>query len=339
MTEVIDQILSIFPPRARSSTAGWRSFNAVCCHHRGHNQDTRKRAGVLIKQGIVYHCFNCGFSTGWQPGKNIGLKFKNLLQWLGATDQQISEIQLNALRTKSEETELSQTFVEPFTPRELPQDTKSISEWLEEDLSAEDEQDIRGVVEYLVSRGFDPLSSHFAWSPEQGYRDRALIPFRYNGTIVGSTARRIKNLPPKYLSNQPKNFVFNVDNQNPFRKYVFVVEGPFDAISIDGVAVLTNEIAESQARIINSMDREVIVIPDQDQAGMAIIDQAKDLGWSVAFPNWEAGIKDCADAVNKYGRLFVTIDAISTAQKGSIKIEMAKRAMLKKLENENVGKN
>lgn len=338
MTEVIDQILSLFPPRARSAANGWRSFNAVCCHHRGHKQDTRKRAGVLVKQGIVYHCFNCGFSTGWQPGKNVGLKFKSLLQWLGATDQQISEIQLNALRTESEETEISQNFLEAFTPRDLPSDTKSISEWLEEDLSDEDEQDIRGVVEYLVDRGFDPLSQHFAWSPEQGYRDRAIIPFRYNGDVVGSTARRIKNLPPKYLSNQPKNFVFNVDNQNAHRKYVLVVEGPFDAISVDGVAVLTNEIAESQARIINSMDREVIVIPDQDQPGMTIIDQAKELGWSVAFPNWGPGIKDCADAVKQYGRLFVTVDAISTAQKGSIKIEMAKRAMLKKLEMENVGK-
>ncbi|NBP57448.1 hypothetical protein EBU71_13110, partial [bacterium] len=105
MTEVIDQILSHFPARAKTSSSGWRSFNATCCHHRGHKQDTRKRAGVLIKQGIVYHCFNCGFSTGWQPGKGISLKFKNLLQWLGATDQQVAEIQLNALRTKSDETE------------------------------------------------------------------------------------------------------------------------------------------------------------------------------------------------------------------------------------------
>lgn len=339
MTEVIDQILSHFPARAKTSSSGWRSFNATCCHHRGHKQDTRKRAGVLIKQGIVYHCFNCGFSTGWQPGKSISLKFKNLLQWLGATDQQVAEIQLNALRTKSDETEISYTFDEPFTPRELPTDTKTIDDWLEQDLDEECENDIRQVVEYLVHRGFDPLSSHFSWSPEQGYRDRVIIPFRYNGNIVGSTARRIKNLPPKYLSNQPKNFVFNVDNQNVHRKYVFVVEGPFDAIAIDGVAVLTNEIAESQARIINSMNREVIVIPDQDQPGITIIDQAKDLGWSVAFPTWDLGIKDCADAVKKYGRLFVTIDAIKTAQSGSIKIEMAKRAMIKKLEIDDVGKN
>jgi len=339
MTEVIDQILSHFPARAKTSSSGWRSFNAICCHHRGHKQDTRKRAGVLIKQGIVYHCFNCGFSTGWQPGKSISLKFKNLLQWLGATDQQVAEIQLNALRTKSNETEINYTFDEPFTPRELPIDTKTIDDWLEQDLDAEYENDIRPVVEYLVHRGFDPLSSHFAWSPEQGYRDRVIIPFRYNGSIVGSTARRIKNLPPKYLSNQPKNFVFNVDNQNVHRKYVFVVEGPLDAIAIDGVAVLTNEISESQARIINSMNREVIVIPDQDQPGITIIDQAKDLGWSVAFPTWELGIKDCADAVKKYGRLFVTVDAIKTAQSGSIKIEMAKRAMIKKLEIDDVGKN
>lgn len=337
MTEVIEQILSLFPPNARATSSGWRSFNAACCHHRGHNHDTRKRAGVLISQGIVYHCFNCGYSTGWQPGKTIGLKFKTLLQWLGASDQEISEIQLNVLRIKPDETKIEQTFTETFSVRELPLNTKSISDWVEDNLSVDDETDLRTVVEYLVSRGFDPLSNHFSWSPEAGYRDRVIIPFLYNGNVVGSTARRVKNLPPKYLSNQPKNFVFNLDNQNNHRKYIFVVEGPFDAIAVDGVAVLTNEIAESQARLINSMNREVIVIPDQDNPGITIIDQAKDLGWSVAFPNWEAGIKDCADAVRHYGRLFVTIDAILTAQKGSIKIEMAKRVMQKKLENENVG--
>jgi hypothetical protein len=335
MAEVIEQILSLFPPKARSSSPGWRSFNAVCCHNRGHKADTRKRAGILLKQGVVYNCFNCGYSTGWQPGKTISLKFKTLLSWLGATDQQIAEIQLSALRAPANDQMQQDNFTEIFQTRELPPGTKIINQWLDETLTFQDEESLGLVVEYLIKRDCDPLSEMFAWSPDPGYRDRVILPFRYNNAVVGSTARRIKNLPPKYLSNQPSNFVYNVDNQNRHRKYVFVVEGPFDAIAVDGVAVLTNEISESQARLINSMDRTVIVIPDQDKAGVTMIDQAKELGWSVAFPTWGDSVKDCAEAVQKYGRLFVIVDAIKTAQQGNIKIEMAKRAHIKKLEKNN----
>jgi DNA primase len=129
-----------------------------------------------------------------------------------------------------------------------------------------------------------------------------------------------------------------VDNQPAEHKYVFVVEGPFDAISVDGVALLTNEISDQQARIINNIGKEVIVIPDQDKAGTILIDQAKELGWSIAFPTWNDTVKDCADAVLKYGKLFVVVDAIKTATSNPAKIEIEKRKMLNKialLENQN----
>jgi hypothetical protein len=54
----------------------------------------------------------------------------------------------------------------------------------------------------------------------------------------------------------------------------------------------------------------------------------------VAFPNWTDDVKDCADAVNRYGRLFTTVDIIKTAQQGEIKITMAQRALEQKLKRE-----
>ena len=47
----------------------------------------------------------------------------------------------------------------------------------------------------------------------------------------------------------------------------------------------------------------------------------------MAFPNWDHDVKDCADAVQKYGKLFVTVDAIKTAQRGEIKLKMAKKKL------------
>ncbi len=99
-----------------------------------------------------------------------------------------------------------------------------------------------------------------------------------------------------------------------------------------GVALLTNEIAEQQSRIINSLGAEVIVIPDQDTAGLTLFDRAAELDWSIAMPNWDADVKDVADAVQRYSALFVIVDAIKTAQRGQIKIKMAKQQQELKLQ-------
>jgi DNA primase len=168
------------------------------------------------------------------------------------------------------------------------------------------------------------MSDTFYWSPNPAFSDRLILPFWYNTKIVGYTARRITNNRPKYLSEQHPHFVFNLDAQDPLNRYVFVTEGPFDALSINGVALLTNNIADQQARMINRLGKEVIVIPDQDTAGLAVIKRAIEYGWSVAFPTWEPDIKDCADAVLRYGKLFVIVDVIKTAERheATIRIKM-----------------
>jgi DNA primase len=116
---------------------------------------------------------------------------------------------------------------------------------------------------------------------------------------------------------------------------VFVCEGPFDALSIGGVALLTNEVSDQQARIINNIGKEIIVVPDRDKAGAVLIDQAQELGWAVAFPSWGPEIKDPADAVQKYGKLFVTVDILKTATTNPAKIEIEKRKLLQELEKQN----
>jgi hypothetical protein len=244
---------------------------------------------------------------------------------LGANDDQIKELVFEALKTESTGYEPDH-FVEKvkFTEKELPEGAMSINEWVNSAYLPDISADIGPVIDYIYSRGFDPLSEHFYWSPAPGYIDRVLLPYYYEGKIVGSTARKVREGKPKYLSDQHPFFVFNVDEQDPKNKYVFVVEGQFDAYAIGGVGLLTNEIAQQQAHIINQLGKEVIVIPDQDRAGLMLIKQAIDYGWSVAFPTWDSDVKDCADAVQKYGRLFVTVDAIKTAQQGEIKISVAR---------------
>ena len=339
MTLVVDKFRTLLPPRAKSSPSGWTSFNAPCCQHRGHSPDTRKRAGIRFDgNGVVYNCFNCKFTTGWQPGSSIGEKMKTLCRWLGASEDTIKELVFEAMRTDGDDyrPEQQETKLE-FTDKELPEGAMPLLEWVNSEYWKDISLEVETVIAYVVSRGYDPFDGNFYWSPESGYESRVIIPFKWQGRVVGNTARKVTAGKPKYLSDQHPHFVFNFDQQKENQKYIFVCEGPFDALAIGGVALLTNEIAEQQSRIINSLGAEVIVIPDQDRAGLVLFDRAAELGWAVAMPNWDSDVKDVADAVLRYGELFVIVDAIKTAQQGQIKINMAKKQQEHKLERlENV---
>jgi len=333
MTLVVDKFRTLIPARAKSSPSGWTSFNSPCCHHRGHSQDTRKRGGLRFDQGVIFNCFNCKYTASWQPGRPISEKFKSLCRWMGANDDDIKLLVFEALKTESEDYEPeAQVAKVEFEDKELPEGSLSISEWVNSAYLPDISEDIGPVIDYVISRGYDPFDGNFYWSPSAGYENRVLIPFRYQHRIVGSTARKVVDGRPKYLSDQHPHFVFNTDAQKENQKYIFVVEGPFDALSVGGVALLTNDIADQQARIINGLGSEIIVIPDQDEAGLNLIKKAMHYNWSVAFPTWDDNVKDVADAVQKYGKLFVIVDAIKTAVSGDIKLTMALRKLENKLE-------
>jgi hypothetical protein len=266
---------------------------------------------------------------------------KSLSRWLGGGEDDIKSMVFEAMKTEAEDYQAAeyQPTIE-FENKPLPEHSMSLVDWgdiIEGEIEEKIGSQFVEVLQYLISRGYDnPFDYDFYWSPTSGYIDRVIVPFRWQGRIVGNTARKITDGKPKYLSDQHPHFVFNFDQQKDNQRYIFVCEGPFDALAIDGVALLTNEIAEQQSRIINSLGAEVIVIPDQDSAGLTLFDRAAELGWSVAMPNWDPDVKDTADAVQRYGQLFVIVDAIKTAQQGEIKIIMAKKQQehkLQRLEN------
>lgn len=337
MTLVLDKLQSLIPHDSKTSPSGWISFNAPCCHHKGHKQDTRRRGGVMFSDSFVYNCFNCKFTAYWEPGWGINNKLKNLCKWLGASDDDIKQLVFEALKTeRSDYLPLEVSNNPKFESKELPPDSKSIEEWIS--VGPENiDPNLLPVLEYMASRGLSVDDFDFYWSPDPGYNNRLIIPFYYKGNIVGWTGRKVTEGKPKYLSEQHSHFVFNLDNQKRENKYIFVCEGPFDAISVGGVALLTNNIADQQYRMINGLNKQVIVIPDQDRPGLELIKRAVEYDWAVAFPNWDDDVKDCADAVQRYGKLFVIVDAIKTAQQGSIKINVATHNLehkLKRIEDE-----
>jgi len=332
MSLIIDTVFSHLPYKRKTTPSGWISFNAVCCHHMGTGQDNRQRGGIILNgDHISYHCFNCGFKTSWQSGRMLTLKFKKFLHWINVSDDLISKCSFESLKLKDElEKNNYASLIPKFDNRELPELAKPLTEWakiMEVEPAKELVEKYLSIINYVVNRGFDnPFDFDFYWSPN--YIDRVIIPFRYQGLIVGYTARRITDHKPKYISEQQPGYVFNFDNQNYERKFIIVSEGPFDAISIDGVAILGSELNSQQISLINSLNKEVIVVPDRDHEGPKIVAQAIEQNWSVSFPDW-SNCKDINDSIVKYGKLRTLSMILSSKHKTALKIRLYSKQWFK----------
>jgi len=331
MNEIQQGLLTLLPSKRKATPSGWTSFNAPCCHNRGESRDDRARGGVLINSngGFQYHCFNCNFKAGWTHGNLLSKNTKNLFKWLGMSDTDISRLNLYALKIKEDRPTEKRKFSFELEERRLPDDCLLIDKWIEE--GAQDSE-LLDVIKYLVDErkvGWNWYPWH--WSPAQGYRDRVILPFYHEGKIVGWTGRKITAGKPKYLTDAQPGYVFNIDQQTNDRQYIIVVEGQFDAIAVDGVAIMHNEPNETQAARINTLGKEIIVVPDRDKAGSKMIRKAIEYGWSVSLPPWEDDIKDVADAVKRYGRLYTLYTILHYKESNSIKLQL----LQKKLEHLN----
>ena len=327
MNEIQSTLLALLPQSRKLTTGGWESFNAVCCHHRGEKADRRRRGGIKIDgEAWTYHCFNCSYKAGWSPGKLLSGNTKMLFKWLGLGDNDIGKLGIVALKYQENMPQESKAL--NFTLKEipLPDNSLSIVDWLN---TGSDDPDLVAVVEYLLSRGMEWEWYNWHWSAAPGYRDRLLIPFYQDGKIVGYTGRKVTEGKPKYLTDSQSGYVFNLDRQTRDRAYVIVVEGQFDAIAVDGVAIMTNEPNDTQVARINALGREVICVPDRDRPGSKMLKHAIKNEWSVSLPPWGDDLKDVADAVKKYGRLYVLATILHYRVSGEIKINLIK----KKLEN------
>ena len=328
MNELQAALQNLLPPNRKLTSGGWVSFNAVCCHHRGDRPDTKKRGGVLFTdEGFTYHCFNCGFKAGWSPGKLLSSNTKLLFKWCGLGDTDISKLGLITLKFKDNLPQVKKALVFELLEKPLPEGTMSIMEWINTAYLPDISEDLGKVVEYILSRGMTLDWYNWHWSAAPGFRDRVIIPFYDKGKIVGYTGRKITDGKPRYLTDSQSGYVFNMDRQTYDRAYVIVTEGQFDAIAVDGVAIMTNEPNETQCARINALGKQVIVVPDKDKPGAKLIKAALDNGWGVSLPPWEDHIKDAAKAAEVYGRLYTLTTILHYRETNKIKIQLLQKKL------------
>ena len=320
MSVVSETVLTYLPSKRKQTPSGWLSFNAPCCHHNGHAADNRGRGGLIDNAdgGMSYHCFNCGFKASWQPGRNFSHKLRRLLQWMGAPDDIINKVALEVMR-ENEGVQAKERIAElpSFNTVPLPDDAikvAGITEFNKYSLA---------ILEYMAQRRLNLDDTDYYWSPSLGYRDRLIIPFYYEGNIVGWTGRSIlEDKKPKYLTEVQPGFVYGLDDQTYNKVFAIVCEGQIDAIHIEGCALGGSEVSDQQAILLNRLQKDIIVVPDRDKAGSKLVERAIELGWSVSLPTWSAGINDIGDAVDKYGRLYTLHSIASEATDSALKIRL-----------------
>lgn len=318
-------ILNYLPAKRKSTPSGWFSFNCPLCNEK------RSRGGLKTNdQGWSYHCFNCGNTASFVLGKPLGYKARNLLSLLGATDQDINGLNLESLRHRSIHgilddrarinNALSDIEFKEFD--EFPPASEIITE--------EHPYYWKYLRDRCVPEDF-PAMTTIRTDGIHWVRPHVTIPFTYDGKIVGWTARFLDGKTPKYINHTQPGYVFGTELQHTDWQYAIVVEGIFDALSIDGLAVMHNTVSDAQARLIRNLGREIIVVPDQDRAGLELIDRAVELGWSVSIPEWPDDVKDVNDAVVKFGKLTTLLTIMQARETSKIKIELRKKQLAKRI--------
>jgi hypothetical protein len=315
-------VISFLPAKRKQTASGWISFNAPCCVHRGDTQDKRQRGG--IKPGpngsFSFHCFNCGYTASFVLGRTLTFKARRLLEWMNVPQEEIERINLESIKHRSIEGLLGerqgilqqlQTIV--FEDRDLPATTQPLDD---------------SAKEYLQNRS---IALDYPFLYKTMPRPGVVIPFTYDNQVVGHTTRFLDDRTPRYIQDIQPGYVFGTDLQKDTWQSVIVVEGVFDALSINGLAVLHAEINDAQARLIRSLGRDVVVVPDQDEAGMKLVDRAVELGWAVSIPEWPGDIKDVNDAVIRWGKLATLLTIFQARETSKIKIELRKKQLVKRL--------
>ena len=316
---ISETLLTHLPGKRKTTPSGWISFNAPCC------DDKRQRGGFIVNGGdaVSYHCFNCQFKCSWQPGRPLSQKMRKFMRDLNLPDDLINKLGLEAMRLNESSSFEVKSIIPKFEIRALPDESVLISSL------NQIPNKLIPVLEYLASRNLFLEDYKFHWTPKVGFSNRLIIPFYKDGLCVGYTARAINDVKPKYLSEQQPGYVFNLDRQQNTRQFVIVCEGPFDAISIDGCALLGAEIKDSQNWLLKQLGKEIVLVPDRDHEGPKTVEQALEFGWSVSMPDWPDGVKDVNDAVVKLGRLATLYLITSAKESNSLKIQLRAKKWFK----------
>lgn len=325
------------------NSRGW--YPVLCKVCNDHGRKGPRAAFLLEDDAVGYHCFNCDARASFHPHEHntISKNFESILLDFSVPEDEINRVRFALLGNKQKADE-AQAKVVSREPKQLSLPTHFYRAALLHSstdgfLTHSQKQWITVATLYLEERGIDIDSYPFMLSTgvptdldqhpkdvhkmllkeAQKWTGRIIMPIYKDGKLIFYTGRDMTdNKVKKYESPsvEKHNVIFGFDKLfEDTTKPLYIVEGIFDAMMIDGTAVLGNKLTDNQIYWFNRSNREKVYIPDRFGKGQLGAEQAIKEGWSVSFPEM-GGCKDINEAVLKYGKLYVLSTIGQTTTKG-----------------------
>lgn len=292
------------------NSKGWYPVLHYACDH---GRKGPRAAFKFDGDTVGFHCFNCPLVGKYDPNEHpyLSKNMKQVMDDFGIPESEYQKVAIQALgRNKNnasdDESQESKINLEPEELKLPPTfyDLKDADNawaqlaryYLEEERGV----DLNSQTFYLSHQTDDPyLKKWFGRVIIPIYKDEKLI-FYIGRDLTGKKQKKYESPP---VSRD--TILYGYDRLfKDYDKPLYVAEGWFDAYSVDGVAILGNEINETKARILNKSLRKKVYIPDRYGSGIGGAEQALNYGWSVSTPNIGT-CKDMNEAVLKYGKLYV----------------------------------
>ncbi|MEM2159638.1 MAG: hypothetical protein QXN55_01635 [Candidatus Nitrosotenuis sp.] len=305
----LEQLIRDHVLLGKESSKGFHPLKCPLCN------DYKERAGFKFSENSVgYHCFNCSAKLIYNDGDiELSHKFAKLLKELDVPN---FELVLGAswIKKQSEPSVITiETLkVKTTATPEIKLPTGSV---LLGKVGLEYVQ--KQAIQYLENRKINPTSYPFYVNGADWLKNRIIIPCYRNRKLIYWQARSFVNATPRYLScSAVKDAVmFNMDELNRWSSLpLFITEGIFDALHVNGVALLGSTLTEPKLELLKKSKRRLIFVIDQNRNGKLLGEEALDNNWEITFP--PGNKTDINSAIQQYGRLFTTYTLMNNAASG-----------------------
>lgn len=311
-------------------------WNKCYCEVCGDGSRTKGPRGGWSFQGEMafYSCFNCGIKASYDPNRDFPI-CRDMRRVLEAFGISIKEARFIADKNKfidkpveEESSDSEEAVVKPVInlyvkSYDSPDYFVPLSTLPDSNVYAEQARamlwDKYGLKDtsypFMLSSGLTKSPDPKEKSMAKMLMGRIIIPFYKNGGLIYYQARAMEEDEPKrYINMQvPKtNIIFNMDAMyRNHERPLYIFEGAMDAIHVDGVAVMENNLSASQVELLNRCYRKKVIVPDINQDKAAAGDNkliqigVYENGWGVALPELGSGNKDLSEGIKRYGKLFI----------------------------------
>lgn len=275
--------------------ASIRAYNACCPVCREGNSWGKKKRLFYFPHKQQIYCHNC--NQGWSP-----------VNWVKQVcDMTFREIQAEVLSGETDKPEINIEYISnSFVERKsltLPEDSINLFD-KEQVLFYKKNKIIRTALSIIKARNIhkaiNKCDALYVSLTDFVHKNRLCIPFYdLNGKIIFYQTRKlVKDESPKYLSKMyEEKSVFGIDKIDVSFPYIFILEGPIDAMFIkNGVAVCGTSMTQKQQkqlqqfpthRLIWCLDNQNLDKTSKEKTGKLIQN-----GWDVFKWPISLGYKD-----------------------------------------------